>query len=117
MPTFDQRNQNVNYQYNANGNINFKDIESLSGIKAELDKLRQELLLAMKNSKVDDETATDAKYMLDKAYNETNKTNPDHVQVLAYLERLKEIIGGIGVLTGLVTGITEAIVTIKKFIP
>ena len=77
MATFDQRGQQVTYQYNAAGNINIGAVESAAEFERELGKLRDEVDKAGASGALKKDVALDAKYQLDKAAQQTVKPSPD----------------------------------------
>jgi len=77
VATFDQRGQQVTYQYNAAGNINIGAVESAAEFERELGKLRDEVDKAGASGALKKDVALDAKYQLDKAAQQTVKPSPD----------------------------------------
>ena len=66
MATFDQRNQQVTYQYNAAGNINFETVQNRTELAVELEKLRSELSLAVQRGVLEEAAAVDVDAKLNK---------------------------------------------------
>lgn len=114
MATFDQRKQKVKYQYNANGNINFRATQNDAEIVSELKKLQAELLKAIQLGGIEEETAVDAKYYMEKAVLQSQKDSPNKKKMLDSLETVKSLLGGLLTLSGLATGISEAIQAIQS---
>jgi len=66
MATFDQRNQQVTYQYNAAGDIDIGDVRNNQELLGALRKLQRELGDALEQGALSMDAATDAEYhMLD----------------------------------------------------
>ena len=82
MTVFDQRGQHVTYQYNAAGDINFGAVQNKVDVVVQLEKLRTEMSTAIESGVFDEETATDARYQLDKAVQQAKKPEPEKKGVL-----------------------------------
>ena len=106
---FDQRGQTVNYQYNVNGTINFASVHNICDVIGELEKLQAEVAHANKAGALDDEIAVDVDAQLKKAVIQAQKSEPEKTTILDYLDKAKSLIEGITSVSGLFTGITEAI--------
>lgn len=115
MTVFDQRGQKVNYQYNAAGNINFGSVHNKFEVIEELQKVQDELSLAIKAGELDEDTATDVDYQMKKAVQQAKKNEPNKKKILEHLNNVKSLIGGIVTLAGLVKGISEAIQSVQTF--
>jgi len=115
MPVFDQRNQQVTYQYNAAGDINFGAVQNKAEVVGELEKLQAELTKAIEAGVFDEETAIDAEYKVTKAVQQANKPEPDKKTVLDHLQEAKALIGGVAAAAGLVTALTQAAEMVQKF--
>ncbi len=59
MTAFDQRGQNVNYQYNAASNINFGAVQNREMLVVELQELKVEIEKATDSGVIGKELATD----------------------------------------------------------
>lgn len=114
MTVFDQRGQNVKYQYNAGGDINFSNINSRADLTAELGKLKIELKKAIEGKAIDDETGTDVEYKLTKAIQESQKPNADKKKILENINYAKELLSGISASVGLVTAFVNAAELVQK---
>jgi hypothetical protein len=114
MTVFDQRGQTVTYQYNAAGNINFGAVQNAPDLVGELRKLQADLQQAISAGAVQGETATDARYQLDKAVHEAEKPRPDKKKVADYLGQAKMAIEGIAAVGGLVAALTKAAELVEK---
>jgi hypothetical protein len=108
MSVFDQHGQQVNYQYNAAGNINFGRVENKVDVITELQKIQDELKKAVQSGALDEETAIDVESSLKKAIIQTQKPNPDKKTIQEHLEQAKKLLGGIVSMAGLVTTLSEA---------
>jgi hypothetical protein len=115
MPIFDQRNQQVTYQYNAAGNINFGTVQNKMDAIGELEKLQTELSKAIEADVFDEDTATDAEYRITKAVQQAKKPKPDKKTVLDHLQKAKALIEGVAAAAGLVTALTQATEIVQKF--
>jgi hypothetical protein len=115
---FDQRGQQVNYQYNAAGDINFADVQNRRDVVEQLEKLQAEIKKAVAGNVLDEETATDVEYKLTKAVQQAKKPEPDKKFIMDYLSEAKELIAGIttGATTvgGLVSAFNQAIELVLK---
>jgi hypothetical protein len=114
MATFDQREQNVIYQYNANGNINFGIVQNEADVAAELYKLQEEVKKAVQSGVLEEEVAVDVNFAIEKAAIQTKKPDPDKNSAMDYLNKAKTLIEGFTGLAGLVNGLTQATEMIKR---
>lgn len=114
MTIFDQRGQTVTYQYNVQGTINFGTVQTPPDLVAELRKLQAEMQQAVAAGAVQGETATDARYQLDKAVHEAEKPQPDKSKLAGYLAQAKTAIEGIAAVAGLVAALTKAAELVEK---
>ncbi len=114
MTYFDQRHQNVNYQYNAGGNINISNVKNEVDLRQQLEALQSELNEAIKAELFSEEQATDADYKLKKAVLESKKIQPDKNQLITYLKETKDIIIGVGAAGGIVQAIIKVIEIVKN---
>ena len=115
MSIFDQRGQQVRYQYNAAGDINFAAVQSRMDIIAELEKLRQEFPRAAQAEIIDAEVAKDAEDHLAKAIQQARQPQPDRKTILERVKNAKTLIEGISAASGLVTALMTTIELIQKF--
>lgn len=92
MSTFDQRNQQVTYQYNAAGDINFNNVSNASDFSSELMKLLEEVEKAQSANLLAKDNALEAEYHLVQASKEAEKSNPEKRDVLSHLDKVKEVI-------------------------
>ncbi|MCL1470189.1 hypothetical protein [Argonema antarcticum] len=108
MPVFDQSGQQVDYQYNAAGNINFGSVQSKVDVISEIQKIQEEVRKAVQSGALDEEIAIDVESNLKKATVQSQKPNPDKKTIQDYLEQAKKLLAGIASAAGLVTGLSEA---------
>ncbi len=116
MAIFDQRNQKVEYQYNAAGNINFGSIRDAEGLLSELRKLRSEFDKAIEAGMFDKKVATDVTYKIDKALLEAEEPKPNKKTIEEYLKEAKTLIEGITAATGLVVALTQAVDLVRRLL-
>ena len=105
---FDQRGQQVIYQYNAGGDINFGTVQNRTEVVTELEKLQDELDKAIDAEILDEDAATDAKYQLTKAVQQAKKPEPDKKTMLDHLNQAKGIIAGVAATVTAATGLAAA---------
>jgi hypothetical protein len=114
MTVFDQRDQNVNYQYNAAGDINFESVQNRIELVAELKKLKSELSKASSAGAIDAEIVTDAEYQITKAIQQAQKPQPDKKTIVDHLNNAKKFIDGVVVGGGMVAGLVKAIGLVQQ---
>jgi hypothetical protein len=118
MTIFDQRGQHVNYQYNAAGNINFGAVQNRLDVVEQLEKLKAEIAKAAGSNALDQDTATDVEYKVQKALQQAKKPEPDKKSIVDYLSEGKQLLaglaGGAAALGGLITAFTQAIEVVQK---
>lgn len=117
MSVFDQRGQNVNYQYNAAGNISFDSVNNQFDVIETLEMLQEEVSTAIESGQLDEDTATDAEYQMKKAVQQAKKPEAKKETIIEHLSSIKNLVAGAVSLAGLVKGISEAIVAVQKFFP
>ena len=115
MATFDQRGQQVTYQYNAAGDINFGAVQNRLDLVGELGKLQGEMTKARQAGVFDEGVATDAEYQLTKAVQEAKKPAPDKGTLLGHLGNAKTLVEGVAAAGGLVTALTKAAELVQQF--
>jgi hypothetical protein len=115
MAIFDQRGQQVTYQYNAAGDINFGAVQNRMDLVGELGKLQLEMTQARQAGVFDEGVATDAAYQLTKAVQEGKKPAPDKGTLLGYLGSAKTLVEGVAAAGGLVTALTKAAELVQQF--
>jgi hypothetical protein len=109
MPIFDQRGQQVTYQYNAAGDINFGAVRDRAAFAGELRKLGGELDKAAGNGALAPDVAADARDQLDKAARQAEQPSPNKNVLVGYLTTAQELVKQAMAATGLVAGLVQAI--------
>ncbi|MCK4826005.1 hypothetical protein KA005_60210 [bacterium] len=105
---FDQRGQNVKYQYNAAGNINFGAVHNAADFISQLDLLKQEVAKAHDEQLINELTESKTKTQFLEAIEEAKKPNPDKNSLLSYLEQAKDCLRGVAEIRGIVEAVTKA---------
>lgn len=100
--TFDQRGQNVNYQYNAAGNINIGSISDTNGLVREIGNIREEIERAKDSSAISQDTAVESSYHLLQAEKEAQKEKPDKKSFLEHIGKAKALLEDVTAAAGLV---------------
>ena len=109
MSIFDQRGQQVNYQYNAAGNINLGSVQNQAQFVEELGKLKDELSKASEAQVIDAEIFTDADYQMTKAIQKAEKPEPNKKGIMGHLNSAKSILEGVTAASGIVTALNKVI--------
>lgn len=109
MSVFDQRNQQVNTQYNAAGDINFNNVQNPVDFANELKKLKVELARISEDYAIDGEIVTDADYQLTKTIQQAEKEQPSKTSILEHLNNAKGFLEGVAALAKVATAIGSAI--------
>lgn len=115
MVIFDQRNQNVTYQYNVQGTINFGNAQNQADVVAQLKILKNEVLKALDSGTLDEEISIDVEANIRKAVIQAEKPNPDGTTIVKYLQKGREILSDFVALSGLAGGFLEAIKVVRSF--
>lgn len=115
MSVFDQRHQQVNYQYNAAGDINFGAVQNKMDVVDQLEKLHVELIKAIKAGVFKEDIATDVDYQVKKSIQQAKNSAPDTKTILEHLSEAKALIEGIAAAGGLVTALVQAAEVVQKF--
>lgn len=114
MAVFDQRHQQVQYQYNAAGNINLAGIQNRDDVARQLELLRDEIAHARSAQALDGEVATDVEYQLTKAAQHAHKTEPDKQRVLGYLSEARSLLSSLPQTAQAVSGLVNAVAQIAQ---
>jgi hypothetical protein len=114
MAVFDQRHQEVHYQYNAAGNINLAGIQNKVDVAHQLELLRDEIEQAKSAQALDDQVATDVEYHLTKAAQQAHKTEPDKQRVLNYLSEARSLLSSVPPTAQAVSGLVNAVAQIAQ---
>lgn len=116
MTAFDQRGQKVTYQYNAAGNINFEAVKSREMLIVELQKLKDEIEKANQAGVIEQESATDVQYQIQKSIDKSKKPEGDKQGVIEHLNKAKSFVSGIAQASGIVTSIAKAIQLVQQIL-
>jgi len=108
MATFNQQNQKVQYQYNAD-TINFGHAQSQEDFFSELNKLEAELEKAIQAKAITGEDAIDAETHVKKALLQAQEQTPNKISLIDHLTSAKELVTSV---EGLATVFATAITTI-----
>ncbi|MSP13737.1 MAG: caspase family protein [Chloroflexi bacterium] len=115
---FDQRGQQVQYQYNAANDINFGAAQNRADALAELRKLQAELGKAKEAGAIEEDAATDAAYQVTKAVQQAQKPDADRQTILGHLEQAKDVIvkvaANVTAAGGLITAVSQAIQMVQR---
>jgi hypothetical protein len=115
MTVFDQRGQQVTYQYNAAGDINFGAVKNKLDLIAQMKGLQEEVCRAIEAEIFDEEVATEVEYRVKKAVQQAQKDSPDKKTIVDYLNEAKDLIAGVTAAVGLVTALNQAIEAVQTF--
>ena len=116
MAIFDQRGQQVSYQYNAAGDVNVSAVQHRIEIVHALEKLKTELVNATQAQIIDPEVATDAEYQLTKAIQHAVKPEPNKKTLLDHINQAKALIEGITAASGMVTTLIQAAQLVQRIL-
>jgi len=108
MATFNQQNQTVQTQYNAE-TINFNQAQTSDEFFTKLEQLQSELDKAIQAQAITGENAIDAQMHIKKAILQAKESTPNKKTLIEHLTSAKDLVTNVG---GLVTAITGAIATI-----
>lgn len=114
MTLFDQRGQQVQYQFNAAGNINIELVQSAAQLVTEISKLREEIDRAKQLGVVSGDIATEAQYHLLEASREATKKQPKKSTMLEKINKTKELVKEVSSLAGLIVSLTKLAEVIEK---
>lgn len=116
MTLFDQRGQQVEYQYNAAGNIHISQAETTAQFAEELAKLRGELDLAKNAGAIPANTAAEASKDLSRALKEVQAPEPRKGNILDHIGKAKALLQDFGEAVQLVAALTQAAVVISDLL-
>ena len=108
MANFDQRGQQVVYQFNATGDINFGAAQNKAELVGELRKLLSELNKATQAGVVQKEIALDVESHIKEAVIQAEKPVPNKKSILDHINGAKTLLESITSATGLVTALIQA---------
>jgi len=108
MATFNQQNQTVQYQYNAEI-INFDQVKTSDNFFQELKLLQAELKRAIEAKTITGENALDAENYVNKALLQADEPTPNKKTLIECLNSAKQLVSSA---EGLATAFAGAIITI-----
>ena len=111
MATFDQRNQAVQNQYNAE-TINFGKIQTQAEFIQALTQVQAELQKAIAAKAITGENAIDAETHFKKALLQAAAATPNKKTLIEHLMSAKELVINVGELASALTGAISAIGTL-----
>jgi hypothetical protein len=111
---FDQRGQNVKYQYNAAGNINFGAVKNAADLISQLELLKQEVSKAHEEKLINELTESKTRTQLLEAIEEASKTKPEKNLLLRYLEQAKDCLKGVAEIKGIAEAVSAACELVKN---
>jgi hypothetical protein len=114
MTTFDQRGQNVKYQYNAGENINFLSAQNKVDALTQLTKLRDEIISAVQNGALPSELGKNIQDKLEQAIILANTPKPNKKSMLSYLDEIRITIRDVASMGGFITALIQAAEMIKR---
>jgi len=111
MANFDQRNQHVVNQVNAErvDVINFGTVQNTSELVNELRNLLLEISKANQAGKIKEDISVDIESNIRKAIIEIEKPQPKKNQILEHLEGAKKLLEGLTSATSFVSALMQAI--------
>ena len=110
MATFNQKNQNVQNQYNAE-TINFSKVQAHDDFFQRLERLQAELERAIEEKVITGESAIDVETHVKKALLQKHVSTPDKKTLIKHLTSAKELVTNV---EGLATAFAGAIATIGE---
>lgn len=111
MANFDQRNQTVQTQYNAE-TINFGQAQTQDDFFQSLKQVQAELEKAIAAKAIIGENAIDAETHIKKALLQADETTPNKKTLIEHLKSAKELVTNVGGLASALTGAITAIGTL-----
>ncbi len=110
MAKFDQRNQQVVNQINAEkiGVVNFGTVQSKAELVTELRNLLSEVNKANQSGNIKEDVSIDVESHIRKAVVEIEKPEPKKNPIIEHLEGAKSLLDGIASATGLVSALMQA---------
>ncbi|MPQ57197.1 hypothetical protein [Duganella sp. FT27W] len=113
---FDQRNQQVKYQYNAAGNINLNSSTTKDDFIKQLDLLKTELKVAADAQAIDELLESKIRTLILEAIAEARKASPEKTSLVNYLKQANDSISSITSVAELAGSITNAYEWAKQFL-
>ncbi len=109
MATFNQQNQTVQYQYNAEI-INFDQVKTLGDFFLELKQLQAELKRAIEAKAIIGENALNAENCVNKALLQADVSTPNKKTLIEHLNSAKQLVSSV---EGLASAFVGAIATVS----
>jgi hypothetical protein len=108
MATFNQQNQTVTYQYNAD-RIDFGSVRNTGDFIGRLQALKQELSAAKLIGALPEEVFINANSQLQEALSNASEAKPKKKSIIDHLEGLKKVVQGAAGAGALVLAVNKAI--------
>lgn len=105
---FDQRGQDVRYQYNSAGNINLGTVQNTADLASQLDFLKQEIVKAREVQAISELTESKARTSILEAIEEVKKPVPNKRSLLGYLSQAVDCLKGIAAIGSIVEAVNKA---------
>ncbi len=106
--------QRVTNQYIAGRDMNFGAVRTPEDLIIVLEQLNQQFTQAKDAGVLNEETVTDAQYLVTKAAQQARKPDPDKKTMLDHLNTAKSLFEGVTAASGLVTALAGAIEVVQK---
>jgi len=107
VSVFDQRGQQVQYQFNAAGNISFDAVHDKDALANELEKLKTEIARAKHSNALSADAAVEAEYHVLQATKEARKDAPDKPTFLDHVGKAKGVLEKVATVAGLVSALIK----------
>jgi hypothetical protein len=114
VSSFDQREQQVQNQYNTAHDINIGAIQNQPDFVQELQKLKAEVSKAGDAKVLNEDVVIDAEYEITKAIQEAKKPEPKKATVLEHIGKAKTLVEGTVATAGLATALVKLIEAAQK---
>jgi hypothetical protein len=101
-------------QYIVRGNISFTSVSNTVEFLERIQSLQLSIDEALLKSDIDEETAIEVKYQLEKAVVQAKKQTPEKIMIKKYLESVKSLLAKSVAMAGYVVTISEAIEVADK---
>jgi len=105
---FDQRGQQVQYQFNAAGDINVESVTNVDQLSDQLSKLRSEIEVARQARAIPDDAAIEAEFHVLQATRKARADEPDKASMLDHIGKAKALLGDLAAAAGLVGALAKA---------
>lgn len=114
MARFDQRNQNVKYQYNVSGDINFGSVQNSTELIREFAKLQHKLGDMVAKNEIEPDLSMDIETKIKDVIRQVENPKPDKKSMLDYLQEAQKLIGGVASATAVIKMLAEAAEVIRR---